>query len=293
MPARSRRAAASATSTLTIAESPRLEPETGAEPVCQRDVVTLDLGDADREQELERRRGGDPREPGRRRVEPPRRRRQGERCPVVGVVDVLAGEPAGVCRDEPVEQALRHRQVRGPARACTATCSRRTRPHRRAPRRAAASRTLGWRRSRRVSRARPLLPRSLEVGQLAGGGLHGAAGDDRRRGADRVGHLGERDGVDLEPVCEPRPEERREVAFRRQHAATRKRRRPRDRRARTPTRRRRRARPGHRPAVRIAAARGPSRRPTPPSSSGRGASRRVRPAAPASRARAAARSWPC
>ena len=52
IPARSSRAAASGTSTLTIAELPGAEPESGAEPIRQRDIVTLDLLDADLEEEL-------------------------------------------------------------------------------------------------------------------------------------------------------------------------------------------------------------------------------------------------
>ena len=104
---------------------------------------------------------------------------------------VAGGEPARLVRRHRARQAL----ARGPGTPCragtSATCNRRTRPRRSATRPAAASRSRAWRRSRSARRgARAAAAIVVEVGDLAGRGLHGRDRDDvgaSRRSPRRAG----------------------------------------------------------------------------------------------------------
>ena len=176
--------------------------------------------DADREQRLERRRRGDPVEPGRRRIQPPGGVGDPERSAVVRPVRVVSGVPAGEQRLGPVEQPLRRRHERRAARGeqpLVARADERVEA-RRVEREPAAGLGRVDDRQRLVRGGRP--EHGVDVGDRSVRRLDGAEGHDVRQLVHRVGEPVERDRHHVEPllVHQEREQQGGEIDLRHDHA---------------------------------------------------------------------------
>ena len=178
IPARSRRAAASGTSTNTIAESPGSSPRPARKRFASSRSCAWIALDADLLEQRERGCGADPAVPGGRGVEPAGIGCEPQRPAEVRRVHVLAGEPAGGGRDDLGEPLRRDRHVRGAARREQPLVARHDDDVEAVPVEREPAAGLGCvdERQRAVGLGRR--GDRGEVGHLAGRHLHGAERDD-------------------------------------------------------------------------------------------------------------------